>query len=188
MTSALSNPAIQKVIEAAARKGVALDIRLLPGVAYTAQQSAVALEAELGQIVRAVVLVAVRAGGRLAPVVCLVSGQDEVDLGLLAAVSGEVALRHASARETRELTGYPRSGSPPFGYARDVRIVMDRQLGRYRSVWAAAGTDAAFFRVSPRTLQMLSNALVLQVAEEQWTQQAINPGETQLGFGAGAGA
>jgi len=43
---------------------------------------------------------------------------------------------------------------------------MDQDLCRYESVWAAAGTDSAFFQIAPRTLRMLSNAVVAQVAKE----------------------
>src|ERR1035437_8803538 len=98
----LSHPAPQRVVEVASRKGVALDIRILPGSIRTAAEAALALDAELGQIVKSVVFVAARPEGRLAPVVCLISGRNQVDLRLLAAVTGEVAFRVASAREARD--------------------------------------------------------------------------------------
>jgi hypothetical protein len=83
----LLHPAIQRVVEVASRKGVALDIRLMPATTHTAEEAAAALDAELGQIVKSLVFVAPRPDGRLIPVVCLVSGEDRVDPALLAAVT-----------------------------------------------------------------------------------------------------
>ena len=185
----LSHPATQRVVEVASRKGVALDIRMLPGSTRTAAEAALALDAELGQIVKSVVFVAARPEGRLAPVVCLISGRNQVDLRLLAAVTGEVAFRVASAREARDLTGYSIGGIPPFGHGRHVRVLMDQDLCQYQWVWAAAGTDAAAFRVAPRTLRMLSNAVVAPVAEASWMRATGGASiEPRLTFEAGAGA
>ena len=42
---------------------------------------------------------------------------------------------------------------------------MDPELGRYETVWAAAGLPTAVFPVSPATLRMLADAHVAPVAE-----------------------
>jgi prolyl-tRNA editing enzyme YbaK/EbsC (Cys-tRNA(Pro) deacylase) len=181
----LSHPNIQRVIEVAYRKGVALDIRLMADTTHTAEETARVVDAELGQIVKSILFVAPRAEGRLVPIVCLVSGCNDVDLPRLAAVTGEVAIRQATAREVRDLTGFSTGGIPPFGHARDVRILMDQDLAQYQWIWAAAGTDTAVFRVAPRTLQMLSNAIVAPVATSTWMHAAAAP---NLAYGVGSGA
>lgn len=184
----LSHPAVQRVVEVASRKGVALDIRLMPDSTRTAEDAAAALDADLGQIVKSLVFVAPRPDGRLAPIVCLVSGRNLVDLRLLAAVTGEVALREAGAREVKDLTGYSMGAIPPFGHGRDVRVLMDQDLAQYEWIWAAAGTDAAFLRVAPGTLRMLANAIVAPMAEGSW-MRAPTPGtERRLQFEASPGA
>jgi prolyl-tRNA editing enzyme YbaK/EbsC (Cys-tRNA(Pro) deacylase) len=181
----LSHAGIQRVVEVASRKGVELDIRLVPDSTHTPEEIAAAVDGELGQIVKSLVFVAPRPDGRLVPVVCLVSGRDQVDVGLLAAITGEFAIRGATAREARDLTGYSVGGIPPFGHSRDVRILMDQDLCRYQWVWAAAGTDSAVFRVAPKTLRMLSNAVVAPVAEASWTRGAApSRVESRLGFEA----
>ena len=185
----LSHPAIKRVVEAASRKGATLDIRFMPASTHSAEEAAAAVGADLGQIVKSLVFVAPRPESRLALLVCLVSGRNQVDLGLLNAVTGEVAMRRATAREARELTGYSIGGIPPFGHRRDVRILMDEDLGQYEWVWAAAGTNQAVFRVEPRTLQMLSNAVVAPVAQTAGSRAtAASAIEPRLQFEAGAGA
>jgi prolyl-tRNA editing enzyme YbaK/EbsC (Cys-tRNA(Pro) deacylase) len=185
----LLHPATQRVVGVASRKGVALDIRVVPSSTRTAADAARTLDADLGQIVRSLVFVAPRADGRLASTVCLVSGRNQVDLRQLAAVVGEVALRAASAREARDLTGFAVGGIPPFGHGRDVRVVMDQDLCQYQWVWAAAGTDTAAFRVAPRTLRMLSNAVVAPVAGASWLPATVGASyEPRLRFETAAGA
>ncbi|MGD0018639.1 MAG: YbaK/EbsC family protein [Candidatus Limnocylindrales bacterium] len=160
----------------------------MAGWARTAEETAVAVHAELGQIVNSIVLVAPRPEGRLIPIVFLVSGRNQVDLGLLAAVTGESSVRRATARETTELTGYSAGGIPPFGHGRDVRVVMDQDLCQYQSVWAAAGTDAAVFQIAPRTLRMLCNAVVAPLAQASLVRRAGLQFEPRLQCGAGTGA
>ncbi len=177
------------MVDVASRKGVALDIRFMPDSTHTAEQAAAVVDVDLGQIVKSLVFVAPRPEGRLATIVCLVSGRSQVDRALLAAVTCEVVIRQASAREVRELTGYSIGGIPPFGHGRDVRVLMDQDLCQYEWVWAAAGTDSAVFRVAPRTLRMLSNAVVAPFAGESWMRVvAASQIEPRLQFEAGAGA
>jgi prolyl-tRNA editing enzyme YbaK/EbsC (Cys-tRNA(Pro) deacylase) len=184
----LSHPGIQRVVEVASRKGVALDIRLLPASTHTPEETAAILDAHIGQIVKSLVFVAPRPDGRLVPIVCLVSGRNQVDLGLLTAVSGEVALRAATAREVHELTAFSMGGLPPFGYGRNVRVLMDQDLAQYESVWAAAGADSAVLKVAPGTLRMLSNAIVAPVADAAWMHASGPVIEPRLQFEAGTGA
>ncbi len=158
---------IQRVVDAAARKGVALDVHVFSESTHTAEEAAAAVGAELGQIVKSLVFVAPDADGALEPVLCLVSGPNRVDLARLAAVTGDADVRRASANEARELTGFTIGGIPPIGHAQAVRVVMDPDLGRFQVVWAAAGTATAVFPVPPATLRMLSNAHVAPICEER---------------------
>jgi len=159
--------ATQRVIDAAARKGVTLDIHVFDESTHTAAEAAAAVGAELGQIVKSLVFVFPQPDDSLEPVLCLVSGPNRVDLARLAAVSGEPDVRRASANEARELTGFTIGGIPPIGHGRAIRVIMDPDLGRFPVVWAAAGTPSAVFPVPPATLRMLSNAHVAPICEER---------------------
>lgn len=159
------HPAVERVVEAAARKGVALDVRVFAESTHTAAEAAAAVGAELGQIVKSLVFVADGDGGPHT-YVCLVSGPNRVDLRRLAAVVGEPEIRRASAREARDLTGFTIGGIPPLGYLLPVRVVMDPDLGRHEVVWAAAGLPTTVFPVPPATLRALANAVVAPITEE----------------------
>lgn len=158
---------IQRVVDAAARKGVTLDVHIFSESTHTAEDAAAAVEAELGQIVKSLVFVAPEPDGSLEPVICLVSGPNRVDLARLAAVAGEADIRRSTANEARDLTGFSIGGIPPIGHTRSIRVIMDPDLGRFPVVWAAAGTPTAVFPVPPATLRMLSNAHVAPICEER---------------------
>ena len=57
MPDPLDHPAIQRVIDAAARKGVTLDVTVFDESTHTAAEAAAAVGAELGQIVKSLVFV-----------------------------------------------------------------------------------------------------------------------------------
>lgn len=167
MSEGSDHHGIQRVRDAAARKGVELDIRVFDESTHTAADAAATVNAELGQIVKSLVFVAALEDETLEPILCLVSGPNRVDLARLAAVTGARDLRRAPAREAQELTGFSIGGIPPFGHSRAVRTVMDPDLGRFETVWAAAGTPTAVFPVPPATLRILSNATVSPIAEDR---------------------
>ncbi len=161
------DPAVRRVVDAAALKGVKIAVVVLEATTHTAEDAARALGVELGQIVKSLVFVAPRADGGHEPVLCLVGGANRVDVGRLAAVAGEPRIRRATAREARELTGFAIGGIPPVGHPTAVRVVMDPDLGRYGEVWAAAGADRAVFPIDPRTLRALTDAVVAPIAADR---------------------
>ena len=185
---------IQRVVDAAARKGVTLEVHVFSESTHTAEEAAAAVGAELGQIVKSLVFVAPDSDGTLEAVICLVSGPNRVDLARLAAVTGDADVRRANANEARELTGFTIGGIPPIGHAGPVRVVMDPDLGRFQVVWAAAGTPTAVFPVPPATLRMLSNAHVAPICEERRTADVLaeqpglapSPAAEQSGVGSAA--
>ena len=170
---------VQRVVDAAARKGVVLDVHLFSESTHTAEEAAAAVEADLGQIVKSLVFVAPEEDGSVEPLICLVSGPNRVDLARLAAVAGEPDVRRASANEARELTGFTIGGIPPIGHPRSIRVIMDPDLGRFPEVWAAAGLPTAVFPVAPATLRMLSNAHVAPICEERRQADILAEGSTR---------
>src|SRR5207253_8364671 len=181
--------AIKRVLDAAARKGVTLEIRVFPQGTHTAEDAAAAVGAELGQIVKSLVFVAPADGGGLEAILCLVSGPNRVDLSRLAAVTAEPEIRRATAREADELTGFSIGGILPNGHGRPLHVILDPDLGRFRQVWAAAGTDTAVFPVPPGTLRSLSNATVAPITEDRQRPVATPPvpddRPTESGYGGG---
>jgi prolyl-tRNA editing enzyme YbaK/EbsC (Cys-tRNA(Pro) deacylase) len=175
------------VLDAAQRKGIALQIITFEEPTHTAAEAARAVGAELGQIVKSLVFVAPTEHG-LEAVVALVSGSNRVDIGRLAAIVGLPGLRRATAQEAGEATGFVIGGIAPFAHRKPLRVVMDPDLGRYQQVWAAAGTPNAVFTVPPATLRILANATAAPFAELPEGARDVVTGGGPAPAGASTGA
>ncbi len=167
MPATTDHAAVRRVLEAAERKGVTLEVTVFSESTHTAAEAARAVGVELGQIVKSLVFVSTSDDAEHEPILCLVSGPNRVDLARLGAVIGHSTVRRASATEVHALTGFVIGGIPPFGHARRLRVIMDPDLGRYSIVWAAAGLSTAVFPVAPATLRMLADAVVAPMTEDR---------------------
>ncbi len=176
--------ASQPVLDAAAKKGVTLEIVTFDESTHTAEEAARAVGAEVGQIVKSLVFVADRDEGP-DPCLVLVSGANMVDVQLLAGVLTELRMRRATADEAHEFTGFSIGGIPPFGHTRQIRTVMDPDLGRFATIWAAAGTPNTVFALTPATLRMLANAVVAPIASAP-VRQPDMPAPDAAGAPSGA--
>ena len=159
---------VQRVIDAAARKGVQLEVRTFERSTHTAAEAAAAVGAEVGQIVKRLVFVVEGASGSR-PLLVLASGSNTVDVELLATALTEPTIRRATADEARTMTGFSIGGIPPFGHSAPIRTLMDPDLGRFETIWAAAGAPNAVFAVAPATLRALANAIVMPVSAARET-------------------
>lgn len=159
----------ERVRAAAEQRGVSIEIVSFDESTHTAQEAAVAIGVELGQIVKSLVFMApvdpARPDAGEEPLIALVRGTDRVDIGKLVSASARPRLRRASAREAKEATGFSIGGVPPFGHAHKISVVMDPALDGYEEVWAAAGTPTTVFAIAPGTLAMLADATVAPCAE-----------------------
>ena len=168
----MSQPAaVARVVEAAAARGVALEIVTFDQSTRTALEAAQAVGAEVGQIVKSLVFVAGPTGaiGEIGEIgeacLALVSGANRVDPARLAAALGAAVVRRATADEAYAATCFAIGGIPPFGHCRPIRTLMDPALLGFESVWAAAGTGNTVFAIAPAKLRELASATVAAICE-----------------------
>ena len=153
------HPTVARVVAAAARAGLAIEVQRFPEGTRTAAEAARAVGCNVAQIVKSLVFIA---DGE--PVIALVSGADRLDPVRLAAAVGASSVRRADGDEARAATGFAIGGVPPVGHARPLAVLMDERLLAHNLVWAAAGLPDAVFRASPRELQAAAGARVAALA------------------------
>jgi prolyl-tRNA editing enzyme YbaK/EbsC (Cys-tRNA(Pro) deacylase) len=147
------HPNVQRVVDAAAGAGLAIEVLRFPAGTRTAEDAARAVGCRVGQIVKSLVFVV---DGD--PVIALVSGADRLDPARLAAAMQATDVRRADGDEVRAATGYAIGGVPPLGHAGDLPVLMDEHLLLEPEVWAAAGLPDAVFRVTPDALERAAKA------------------------------
>jgi prolyl-tRNA editing enzyme YbaK/EbsC (Cys-tRNA(Pro) deacylase) len=149
------------VVEAARSLGLDLDVREFPEGTRTAADAARAIGCAVDQIVKSLVFVA-----DTDPVLVLTSGGNRVDVVKVGRQTGSAGVRKADAEEVRAATGYAIGGTPPFGHARELPVLVDRHLTGFEVVWAAAGTPRHVFPITPGDLVRASGGRVADVTLE----------------------
>ena len=153
------HPNVARVTDAARAGGLEIAVERFPEGTRTAVDAARAVGCDVAQIVKSLVFMA---GER--PVLALVSGVNRVDLGKLARALGAETARRANGDEARDATGYAIGGVPPFGHARPVTVLVDRDLLAHDRLWAAAGMPDAVFPIAPDDLVRVSEGTVADLA------------------------
>jgi prolyl-tRNA editing enzyme YbaK/EbsC (Cys-tRNA(Pro) deacylase) len=159
MTEKSLPKAAAAVVEAARSLGLDLEVREFPEGTRTAQDAASAIGCAVDQIVKSLVFIA-----DTNPVLVLTSGGNRVDVVKVGAETGSAGVRKADAEEVRAATGYAIGGTPPFGHARELLVLVDRHLTGFDVVWAAAGTPRHVFPISPAELVRVTSGRVADVA------------------------
>jgi prolyl-tRNA editing enzyme YbaK/EbsC (Cys-tRNA(Pro) deacylase) len=136
------HPTAQRFQERLHELGLDVEVRELSESTRTAADAAAAVGVDVGQIVKSLVFV----DGE-EPLLVLCAGDRRVDVDKLG-----TNVRQARGAEVRDATGFAIGGVPPLGHARSVRTVVDESLRRFNSVWCAAGTPNAVFRVETNAL------------------------------------
>lgn len=134
------HPTAARLAQRLHQRGLQIEVRTLSDSARTAALAAVALEVEVGQIVKSLVFLR-----EDEPVLVLCAGDRRVD-------AERLGLRPASADRVRAVTGFSIGGVPPLGHDVELATTIDESLRRFDLVWAAAGTPHDVFAVATRDL------------------------------------
>ena len=125
----------------------------------TSAEAAAAIGCTVAQIAKSLVFRAASGG----PVLVVASGSNRVDEKKVGALLGE-AIGRADADFVREKTGYAIGGVAPVGHAVTPAVLLDDDLRQYETIWAAAGTPNAVFRLTPADLEGLTGGRFVDIA------------------------
>src|SRR5580698_146600 len=122
----------------------------------TAADAAAAVGCTVAEIAKSLLFRAKESGR---PVLVVASGVNRVDEKKVAALIGEKISR-ADADFVREKTGFAIGGVPPVGHAATPVTLIDEDLMKFTTIWAAAGTPNAVFQLKPAALVELTGGQV----------------------------
>lgn len=141
--------------------GLQTEVRILSSSTRTAAEAADSLECDVAQIAKSLVFMD---GESDSVVLVIASGANRVSLEKLRKATG-VSLKKADAAFVREQTGYAIGGIPPVTHASEIRTFLDPDLRRFDTIWAAAGTPHAVFRLTPDDLERLTRGRWVELAD-----------------------
>jgi prolyl-tRNA editing enzyme YbaK/EbsC (Cys-tRNA(Pro) deacylase) len=148
---------VQAALEAV---GLSIDIVKLEDSARTAQLAADAIGTELGSIVKSLVFLA---DGE--PVLVLVAGDRRADPAKLKQLLGVRRAMIADADRVKQETGFAIGGVPPVGHLKPLPTWIDSSLGRFGTVYAAAGHPHAVFPIPYEALIRVTGGQVADVTQ-----------------------
>lgn len=153
----------------AALKAAGLDTSIvkLEESARTAQLAADALGTALGSIVKSLLFLA---DGE--PVLVLVAGDRRADSAKLKGLLGARRVKIADAEGVRRETGFSIGGVPPIGHSQPLPTWIDESLGRFETVYAAAGHPHAVFPVAFEALMRITGGHIADVTETTSTEDS----------------
>jgi len=148
----------------------ALKVQAVLGPAYqvvefeestrTAAEAAAAIGCDAAQIAKSLIFRAATSGRA---VLAIASGANRVDEKKLGQLIGEKVGR-ADADFVREKTGFAIGGVPPVSHAGPLPTLIDEGLFAFETIWAAAGTPNAVFRLTPADLLRLTGGTKAAIA------------------------
>jgi prolyl-tRNA editing enzyme YbaK/EbsC (Cys-tRNA(Pro) deacylase) len=167
-----ASPAIRRVADRLAALGHAHAPVMLDDAARTAQQAADALGVALGQIAKSIIFRRKNhPSGDERAVLVITSGDRRVDekrvQALVCAEGGK--LGRADADFVKAQTGFSIGGVSPLAHANEPVTLIDRELFRFDTVWAAAGHPHAVFPLTPQELARYTGAPVADVVQASET-------------------
>jgi prolyl-tRNA editing enzyme YbaK/EbsC (Cys-tRNA(Pro) deacylase) len=148
---------VQRVIDA---HGLVV-LEYEPGSTPTAELAARRLGVEVARIAKSILFKS--KAGSFVLVVC--PGDKRIPSGVLKRLIGS-KVSMADALETERVTGFRPGGVCPFGLE-GVEILLDQDLGKYETVFPAAGNDASGVRTTLAELARVTGGRVVAFDEAE---------------------
>ena len=137
-----------------------LSIVSLEQTARTAQDAATALGCNVGAIVKSLLF---QSSERF--VLCLVSGDKRCSLNKLKKILDEKDVSMAKPDDVKKITGYTIGGVSPVGHLNKIKIYIDNNLERFKTVFAAAGHPNCVFKIEYKQLIKLTSGEIKELTE-----------------------
>lgn len=150
---------VQRVADLLTALGHDKPVVMLPATGKTSAEAAAGLGCSVAEIAKSIVF---RRLSDDAAVMVVASGANRVDEKKVAALLGE--LGKADPRFIKERIGYAIGGVCPIGHVQETVMLVDEDLLKLDSVWAAAGHPHAVFNLTPQQLLAMTGAPVADVA------------------------
>lgn len=158
MSKILSSSA-KKVQDALISHGLTCQVLELPSTTRTAQEAAQTIGCQVGQIVKSLVFMGKQTQK---PILVVASGSNRVNEKKLSKLVSE-PIKRAKADFVREKTGFAIGGVPPVGHSEPLETFIDEDLLKYQTLWAAAGTPNAVFKLTPNDLKIITEGKTVSI-------------------------
>ena len=131
---------------------------ILEKSARTAQEAAMALNCDVGAIVKSLLF---RTDEGF--ILCLVAGDKRCSLNKLKKIKNIKDISMASPQEVKIQTGYTIGGVSPVGHSNSIEIFIDKSLERFKDLFAAAGHPNCIFKINFFDIQKITSLSLIHI-------------------------
>ena len=160
MENILEKEPVKRVQEFINQFNPQLKVLFLDTTARTAKDAAESLGCEVGAIVKSLVF---RTDNTF--LICLVAGDKRCSLNKLKKIVSKKDVCMANADEVKVNTGFSIGGVAPIAHLKKLNILIDQSLGRFESVFAAAGHPNSIFKIKYNQLVQMTKGEVKEITE-----------------------
>ena len=156
----LNKEPVKRVQELISKFDSKLKVIVLNTTARTAKDAATSLKCEVGAIVKSLLF---KADDNF--LICLVPGDKRCSLNKLKKILNKKDVRMANADEVKANTGFSIGGVAPIAHLKKLNIFIDQSLGKFESVFAAAGHPNSIFKIKYNQLVQMTKGEVKEITE-----------------------
>ena len=160
MENILEKEPVKRVQEFINQFNPQLKVLVLDTTARTAKDAAESLGCEVGAIVKSLVF---RTDDTF--LICLVAGDKRCSLNKLKKIVSKKDVCMANADEVKVNTGFSIGGVAPIAHLKKLNILIDQSLGRFQSVFAAAGHPNSIFKIEYNKLVQMTKGEIKEITE-----------------------
>ena len=99
------------------------------------------------------------------PVLLIIPGDRKVRLKSAAKALGARRVSLVSFKEAEEISGYPPGGTPSVGHKTRMRVVIDKSLLEYETVFCGGGSRDRLLELRTGDIIKLNNAVVAEISK-----------------------
>ena len=160
MENILEKEPVKRVQEYITQFDPKLKVLVLESTARTAKDAAAGLGCEVGAIVKSLVF---KSDDTF--LICLVAGDKRCSLNKLKKVITKKDVCMANADEVKFNTGFSIGGVAPIAHLKKLNILIDKSLGRFQNVFAAAGHPNSIFKIKYNQLVQMTKGKEKEIVE-----------------------
>ena len=127
--------------------------------------SGVTLAKKIGQDVEQIFKTLVLRGDKSGIFVCVIPGNNEVDLKKAAKISGNKSCAMVHQKELLVLTGYIRGGCSPIGMKKPYPIYIHETCQLFDQIFISAGQRGLQLKLTPEDLIQITGSVICDLAE-----------------------
>lgn len=153
------SPSAQKVQDTLQSLGFNLQVIEFEQTTRTSIEAAQAVGCDVGQIAKSLIFKGKQSGKAI---LIIASGANRVDEKKIKGIVGE-KVEKPDADFVREQTGFVIGGVPPVGHTQKLETLIDEDLLKFETIWGAAGTPNAVFKLTPQELVKMTGGKVADI-------------------------